>query len=111
MSAVAVCPPNISAPSAAAVSPVPPPSTFKVPETVGENVNVPAALVIVRRWVCPLTVALEVASVIAPVCAEPNVCWSERRPVFVTLPPEYARPDEKVVVAVPNQPVTPFCVP
>jgi hypothetical protein len=49
----------------------------------------------------------EVANVMAPVCAvPPPSCWSERRPVFVTLPFAYVRPPENVVVAV--QVGTPF---
>jgi len=105
-------------------SPVPPPPTPNVPESVGAKVKAPPELVIPREAVRPLNAVEDVANVIAPVCAEPYVCASERRPVFemvtlpvapetlipvpamfertpvlVTLPAEYVRPDEKVVVA------------
>jgi len=45
-------------------------------------------------------VAVEVARVMAPVWAVPYVCCRERRPVLVTLPFRYVRPEEKVVVDV-----------
>jgi hypothetical protein len=78
-----------------------------VPESVGANVNAPAVFVMLRPIVWPFVVWDEVANVIAPVCAvPPPSCWSERRPVFVTLPFAYVRPPENVVVAV--QVGTPF---
>jgi hypothetical protein len=53
-----------------------------------------------RPEVIPFEVAEDVAKVIAPVCAVPLVCCRERRPVFVTAPFAYVRPEENVVVAV-----------
>ena len=87
-----------------------------VPVHAGVKVKAPAVLVMLN-W---RLVSDDVANVIAPVCAEPPPsCWSERRPLFemvtlpvapetlipvpamfertpvlVTLPAEYARPDE-----------------
>ena len=53
--------------------PVPPPATVRVPEIVGgAKVKVPEEFVMAFEMVRPLKeVADEVASVIAPVCAEP----------------------------------------
>jgi hypothetical protein len=58
------------------------------------NVKVPDELVIPKS-----VPEVEVAKVIAPVCAEPYVCATESTPVFVTFPAEYVRPEENVVVA------------
>jgi hypothetical protein len=129
VSDVPVGEPNKRLPSATVVRPVPPPVVFKVPVVDGVIVNVVPEFVMVLPRVNPLNDCVEVANVIAPVCAEPNDCWNERTPllvivtapvapeteipvpatfevtpVFVTLPPEYAKPDEKVVVATPVQP-------
>jgi hypothetical protein len=49
------------------------PALFKVPVTDGVKVKVPPELVMLRPSVWPLTVADEVARVILPVCAEPEV--------------------------------------
>ena len=70
------------------------------------NVNVPLLFVMPQSL---LIAVVEVASVSAPVCAVPYVCARERTPVFVTLPAEYERPEEKVVVA--TQPGTPLTEP
>ena len=95
-------PPNKRRPSATVESPVPPPSTFRVPVMVsGAKVKVPEELVIAFAIVSPLkVVALEVASVMAPVCAVPNVCTSERRPALLNALPVYVIPVPAVVVAV-----------
>jgi hypothetical protein len=54
--------------------------------TVGVNVNVPPEFVMLVPTVTPLLVAaVLVASVIAPVCAVPELCWIERRPVLVMV--------------------------
>ncbi len=69
-------------------------------ETVGVNVKVPVEFVMVCPTVTPFEVAADdVASVMFPACPVPYVCATERTPVFVTFPPEYWRPEEKVVVA------------
>lgn len=121
--------PNKRLPSATVVRPVPPPVVLSVPVVDGVIVNVVPEFVIVLPRVKPLNDCVEVANVMAPVCAVPNDCWNERTPllvmvtapvapeteipepatfevtpVFVTLPPAYAKPDEKVVVATPTQP-------
>ncbi len=103
--AVPVGEPKRSDPSATVVTPVPPPPTPSVPESVGAKVKAPEVLVIARFEVRPLKAVDEVAKVMAPVCAvPPPSCWSERRPVLVTFPAKYERPDEKVVVATPVHP-------
>jgi len=61
------------------------------------NVNVPLLFVMPQSL---LIAVVEVANVSAPVCAVPYVCPREMTPVLVTLPLEYERPEEKVVVAV-----------
>ena len=60
------------------------------------NVNVPEELVMPQSFEIAV---VDVARVIAPVCAVPYVWASERRPVLVTFPAAYVRPEEKVVVA------------
>ena len=63
--------PKTREPSARDVRPVPPPATLSVPEIVGVRVKVPEELVMVSPKVRPLKeTAEEVASVMAPVCAE-----------------------------------------
>jgi hypothetical protein len=66
------------------------PVLFKVPVTVfGEMVNVPPELVTLFESVSPLkVVAVDVARVIAPVCALPYVCCTESTPVLESDPPE-----------------------
>ena len=69
--------------------PVPPFAAFSVPESVGAKVKAPDELVMLRPSVSPVVALVEVANVIAPVCAAPPPsCWSERRPAFemVTAP-------------------------
>ncbi len=77
---------------------MPPPVTFKVPEREGVNVRVPAEPTMVFPIVSPLKEEVVVPMPTFPVCVCP-VGPIERTPVFVTFPPEYARPEEKVVVA------------
>ena len=67
------------------VAPVPPPATVSVPEFDGVMVKVVPELVIELPYVMPFKVWVEVASVIAPICAVPNDCWSERRPVLLMV--------------------------
>ena len=88
--------------------PVPPPPTPRSPASVLAKVRVVPLPVIVVEAVRPLKAVLVVANVRAPVKAEP-VGPRERTPVFVTLPAEYERPEEKVVVA--TQPGTPLTEP
>ena len=57
-------------------TPVPPPPTVRVPESDGAKVKAPEELVMESPIVWPLVVWLEVAKVMAPVCAEPPPsCW------------------------------------
>ena len=99
--------PKRSDPSATVLSPVPPPTVFSVPEVDGVRVNVPDELVMVLPRVSPLNDCVEVPKVMAPVCAEPNVCANEVTPVAVERqtpliakqPPERSTP-ESVEVAV-----------
>ena len=73
---------------------MPPRDTASVPVHAGVRVNAPAEFVTLRR----MLVSLDVARVSAPVCVVPYVCARERTPVLVTLPAEYVRPDENVVL-------------
>ncbi len=58
---------------------VPPRVAARLPLQVGVRVNVPEELVIES----PMLVSEEVASVMAPVCAEPNDCWSDATPLLI----------------------------
>src|SRR3989338_8223549 len=79
-------------------APVPPPATPRSPARGLAKVRVVPEPVTVVEAVRPLKAVLDVAMTRAPVNAEP-VGPRERTPVFVTLPPEDERPEEKVVVA------------
>ena len=61
---------------------MPPPATVRVPVTFGLKVKVPPAFVTAMVDVRPFVVFEVVASVIAPVCAEPEDCCTESTPVF-----------------------------
>ncbi len=71
--------PMRSAPSATDESPVPPLLIASVPLHVGAKVKVPPEFVIERL----MLVSDEVASVSAPVCAEPKDCWSDETPLLI----------------------------
>jgi hypothetical protein len=81
-SAVSAVPPlpKRSDPSVTDESPVPPPVTLSVPIVEGVIVKVPALLVMVFPRVRPLKDCVDVANVMAPVCAEPNDCCIEVTP-------------------------------
>ncbi len=75
---------------------VPPRAIERVPVHVGAKVKVPPEFVMVRLRL----VSEEVAKVSAPVCAEPNECWSDETPLlideeaFTMRPPVEMRRDE-----------------
>ena len=71
--------PMRSEPSATAERPVPPRVVASVPVHVGAKVNVPPEFVIFKS----MLVSLDVASVSAPVCADPNDCWSDDTPLLI----------------------------
>ena len=81
--AVAVVPPSTMVPSDAEVRPVPPPATLRVPEVDGVRVKVVPEFVSVLPKVRPLNDWVEVPMVMAPVCAEPKVCWKEETPLLI----------------------------
>lgn len=72
-------------PPSAVVLPVPPPSTPRLPESVGLKVKVPPLLLIFWLTVRPLKVAEEVAKIIGPVCGVPNVWAIELTPLPLLL--------------------------
>ena len=104
-------------------SPVPPPATVSVPESEGVKVRLEPEPTIVSALVRPLVVEVVepiptapvnvcpvgpmertpvfemVTLPVAPETEMPVPATLERTPVLVTLPAEYKRPDEKVVVA------------
>jgi hypothetical protein len=79
VSDVPVGDPMRSEPSATAERPVPPRVLARVPVQVGARVKVPPELVMFKS----MLVSEEVASVSAPVCADPNECWSEATPLLI----------------------------
>jgi hypothetical protein len=71
--------PMRSEPSLTAERPVPPLVVARVPVQVGARVNVPPEFVMFKRRL----VSDDVASVSAPVCADPNDCWSDATPLLI----------------------------
>ena len=59
------------------------PELFRVPENDGVKVKVPPEFVTEFPRVSPLNDWVEVASVTAPVCAEPNECWMDDTPLLI----------------------------
>ena len=67
---------------------MPPPPIPRVPESVGVKVKVPPLFVMEKSF--PV---VDVAKVMAPVCAEPDDWARERRPVFESVVPPRERPE------------------
>ena len=61
--------------------PVPPLPAASVPVQPGAKVNVPPEFVIESV----MFVSVDVASVSAPVCVEPNDCWSDDTPLLIEV--------------------------
>jgi hypothetical protein len=71
--------PKTRLPSATDERPVPPLFTANVPVQVGAKVKVPPEFVMDSA----MLVSDEVANVSAPVCAEPNECWTDETPLLI----------------------------